>query len=47
LVFEKKARIFAENGQKSQKILIITWTPDKKIAFPIGVELFGFRAAHI
>jgi hypothetical protein len=28
LVFEKIAKFFAENGQKSQKIMIITSTPD-------------------
>jgi hypothetical protein len=28
LVFEKNAELFAENCQKSQKILIITSTPD-------------------
>jgi hypothetical protein len=27
LVFEKNAKFFAENGQKSQKIVIITSTP--------------------
>jgi hypothetical protein len=27
LVFEKNAKFFAENGQKSQKIMIITSTP--------------------
>jgi hypothetical protein len=35
LVFEKNANFFAENWQKSQKIVIITLTPDefvKKIA---------------
>jgi hypothetical protein len=26
--FEKNANFFAENGQKSQKIMIITSTPD-------------------
>jgi hypothetical protein len=29
LVFEKKANFFAENCQKSQKIVIITSTPDE------------------
>jgi hypothetical protein len=28
LVFEKNANFFAENGQKSQKIVIITSTPE-------------------
>jgi hypothetical protein len=28
LVFEKNANFFAENWQKSQKIVIITSTPD-------------------
>jgi phosphoserine phosphatase len=35
LVFEKNANFFVENGRKSQKIVIITSTPDefvKKIA---------------
>jgi hypothetical protein len=26
--FERNANCFAENWQKSQKIVIITWTPD-------------------
>jgi hypothetical protein len=29
LVFEKNANFFAENGQKSQKIVIITSTPGR------------------
>jgi hypothetical protein len=43
LVFEKNANFFAENRQKSQKIVIITSTPDhlydknrQAIAFPTG-----------
>jgi hypothetical protein len=31
LVFEKNANFVAENWQKSQKIVIITSTPDKLI----------------
>jgi hypothetical protein len=34
LVFEKNALLFAENGQKSQKIVIITSTP----GFPDGIN---------
>jgi hypothetical protein len=35
LVFEKNANFFAENGRKSQKIVIITSTPGKKIKLQI------------
>jgi hypothetical protein len=40
LVFEKKANFFAENGLKSQKIVIITSTPvvDDPFWFPIHAE---------
>jgi hypothetical protein len=33
LVFEKNANFFAENCQKSQKIVIITSTPEKNTSF--------------
>jgi hypothetical protein len=36
LVFEKNANFFAENWQKSQKIVIITSTPDWPNFSPLG-----------
>jgi hypothetical protein len=42
LVFEKTPIFFAENSQKSQKIVIITSTPDSGEFSPI--ELFYTRA---
>jgi hypothetical protein len=42
LVFEKNANFFAENWQKSQKIVIITSTPDWAIlAYWVIVEFGG------
>jgi hypothetical protein len=45
LVFEKNANFFAENWQKSQKIGIITSTPDefvKKLPNPVSVKIKTF-----
>jgi hypothetical protein len=36
LVFEKNAKFFAENCPNSQKIVIITLTPDWTIFRPLG-----------
>jgi hypothetical protein len=37
LVFEKSTKFFAENWQKSQKIVIITSTPDKANFRPVAI----------
>jgi hypothetical protein len=45
LVFEKNANFFAENWQKSQKIVIITSTPDwanfRRLGGCLQCELFN------
>jgi hypothetical protein len=41
LVFEKNANLFAKNWQKSQKIVIITSTPDWAIFCPMGDGLLS------
>jgi hypothetical protein len=41
LVFEKNANFFAKNWQKSQKIVIITSTPDWANFHPLHTCLLG------
>jgi hypothetical protein len=44
LVFEKNAKFFAENWEKSQKIVIITSTPEKEAfdqVFTAKIFCFG------
>jgi hypothetical protein len=48
LVFEKNANFFAENWEKSQKILIITSTPDNPrlcTERDLGKELWWKKSA--
>jgi hypothetical protein len=49
LVFEKNANFFAENCRKSQKIVILTSTPDefvKKIAQPVAQPILSQKVIH-
>jgi hypothetical protein len=47
LVFEKNAKFFAENCRKSQKIVIITSTPDWGIFARLRRIFKNKKAAHI
>jgi hypothetical protein len=41
LVFEKNAQFFAENWRKSQKIIIITLTPEAGLEDFLSEQLFS------
>jgi hypothetical protein len=46
LVFEKNANCFAENWEKSQKIVIITTTPGGNVMITIFVDFYQFAVKN-